>query len=214
MCLCVWAQVKADYAWSKSRKSARGSVLGKIARGSISLQKLEVENEESVKEVLLKRIFGIGRAEHGQVCVLQCVAIRSNVLEGVAVRIGVHVFKRSVVKTVVVCSSNSYEHSCPLQVGEDALDAVGCWSLSAKEPLIIGFFLRKMTYKEKESYTSSPPCAIISRPDRPDRHARCMDTRAHTHTHSLSLTHASLSCGWFSLSLIFVLIWLAVDCFM
>jgi len=44
-----------------------------------------------------------------------------------------------------------------LQGAEHPQDALTCRSFLAKEPLIIGL-LRKMAYKDKASYGSSPPC--------------------------------------------------------
>ena len=37
-------------------------------------------------------------------------------------------------------------------------DVLSCRSFFAKEPLIIGLFLRKMTYRDKASYDSTPLC--------------------------------------------------------
>ena len=38
---------------------------------------------------------------------------------------------------------------------------MSCRSLSAKEPLIIGLFLQKMTSEDKASYDSTPPCVSV-----------------------------------------------------
>jgi len=45
-----------------------------------------------------------------------------------------------------------------LQGDKDPEDALSCKSFFAKEPLSIGLFLRKMTYKDQASCGSSPPC--------------------------------------------------------
>ena len=49
-------------------------------------------------------------------------------------------------------SSPSAWHSQVVQGGEDTYVALSCRSLSAKEPLIIGLFCRKMTFEDKASY--------------------------------------------------------------
>ena len=61
-------------------------------------------------------------------------------------------------------------HMVPsVQGGEDSLDALSCRSFFAKEPCIIGLFgvilmvlLRKMTYEDKTSYDSTPPCSELT----------------------------------------------------
>jgi len=55
-----------------------------------------------------------------------------------------------------------------VQGGMESQDALSCRSFSAKEPLIKRATnrrapLRKMTYKDKASYRSSPPCTTIPR---------------------------------------------------
>ena len=52
--------------------------------------------------------------------------------------------------------------SSMLQCGDDPQNALSSRSFSAKEPLIIGLSLRKMTYKDKASCGSSPPCTYTS----------------------------------------------------
>jgi len=49
-----------------------------------------------------------------------------------------------------------------IQGGKNAHDALLCGSLSAKEPLIMGFIV-EMTSKNKALYASSPPCTARSR---------------------------------------------------
>jgi len=50
-------------------------------------------------------------------------------------------------------------HAC-IQGGEDPYDALSCSLFFAKEPLIIGLFYWKWSYKDKASYGSSPPCSM------------------------------------------------------
>ena len=48
-----------------------------------------------------------------------------------------------------------------IQGGVDSQDALSCRSFSAKESQIIGLFLRKMTYENKTSYATMPPCTRV-----------------------------------------------------
>jgi len=57
-----------------------------------------------------------------------------------------------------VSTRHTHTYGYAVQGGQDPQDTLTCRSLSAKEPLIIGLFCGKMTYKHKASCGSLPPC--------------------------------------------------------
>jgi len=76
-----------------------------------------------------------------------------------------------------------------MQGGADALDALRCRSLSTQEPLIVGLFCGKMTYQNKASYVSSPPC----------RNESCYThgwvlSRMHESSHTWIVLHINKTC--------------------